>query len=109
MYFPDAYPGSPAFTIDPTNSETAQNASFLVTGEPGKRVTIILPKQRVTLEENKSGAKIYVEDFKSNVGHTSDLDQNGELNLYVGATRMDIPTRTPSGDYTGTFTVTVMY
>lgn len=109
MYFPDAYPGSSAYTIDPTQAETAQNASFLVTGEAGKHVSILLPTHKVTLENAPKGAKIYVNDFKSNTGNSAKLDNNGELNLYVGATREDIPTRTPSGDYIGTFTVTVMY
>ncbi len=109
MYFPDAYPGSPSYSIEPGNSETAQNASFLITGEANKRVSIILPSERVILQNGQHRAKIFVTDFRSNVGQTSQLDSNGELKLFVGATREDVPTRIPSGDYSGTFYVTVLY
>ena len=109
MYFPDAFPGSPAFTIEPGTSETAQNASFAVVGESGKRVTVILPNSKVHLENRASKDKIFVSNFKSSTGQTAVLDRNGELRIYVGATREDIPARIPSGDYTGTFVVTVMY
>lgn len=109
MYFPDAYPGSPSHSIEPGNSETAQNASFLITGEANKRVSILLPSERVILQNGQHRAKIFVTDFRSNVGQTSQLDSNGELKLFVGATREDVPTKIPSGDYSGTFYVTVLY
>ena len=109
MFFPDAYPGSPSFTVESGNSETAQNASFLVSGEPGKRVTVILPSERIILQNGRNKAKIFVTDFRSNVGHSAQLDNNGELKIFVGGTREQIPTRIPSGDYTGSFCVTVMY
>ena len=109
MNFPDAYPGAPGYVIEPENSETSTNASFLVFGEVGKRITIILPSERIALQGTSSTSKIYVSNFQSNVGHTGKLDHNGELLLFVGATRESIPTRTPAGDYSGNFCVTVMY
>lgn len=109
MYFPDAYPGSPSFTVEAGNSETAQNASFLVTGEPGKRVSVILPRERIVLQNQSYRAKIFVDDLESNVGHSGVLDNNGELKIFVGGTRREIPSRIPSGDYSGSFCVTVMY
>jgi hypothetical protein len=109
MYFPDAYPGSPAFTIEPGNSESAHNASFLVSGEPGKRVSVILPSERIILQNGSNKAKIFVSDLHSNVGGSATLDNNGELKIFVGATREEIPTKIPSGDYSGSFYVTVMY
>lgn len=109
MYFPDAFPGSPSYTIEAGNSETAQNASFLLTGEPNKRVNIILPTQRIILQNGKHQAKIYVHNFRSNVGQTSQLNNDGELKLFIGATREEIPNKIPSGDYSGNFYVTVLY
>ncbi len=109
MNFPDAFPGAPGYVIEPENRETSMNASFLVYGEVGKRITIILPSERIALEGSTSKSKIYVSNFQSNVGHTGKLDHNGELLLFVGATRESIPTRTPAGDYSGNFCVTVMY
>ncbi len=109
MYFPDAFAGAPSYSVDPGNSETAQNASFLVIGEPSKRVTVILPSERIVLQNGRNRAKIFVTDFRSNIGQSSQLDQNGELRFFVGATREDIPSRIPSGDYSGSFCVTVMY
>ena len=109
MYFPDAYPGSPSFTVEAGNYETAQNASFLVTGEPGKRISVILPRERIILQNGTHRAKIFVTDLESNVGTSGVLDHNGELKIFVGGTREEIPTRIPSGDYSGSFCVTVMY
>ena len=109
MYFPDAFSGSPSFTIEAGNMETAMNASFIVTGEPSKRVTVILPHNKVTLYNGRSRGKIIVRNFNTNVGTSTNLDTNGELLLYVGATRDEIPARTPSGDYSGNFCITVMY
>lgn len=109
MYFPDAYPGSPSFKIEAGSSETAHNASFLVTGEPGKRVSVIMPSERVVLQGQQGNAKIHVSHFTSNTGQSAMLNRDGELKIYVGATREEIPARTPSGDYSGSFCVTVMY
>ncbi len=109
MYFPDAYSGSTSFTIEPGNMETAMNASFMVTGEPSKRVTVILPNHKVILRNERNRGKIVVRNFNTNVGTSTNLDTNGELLLFIGATRDEIPAKTPSGDYSGNFCITVMY
>lgn len=109
MFFPDAFPGAPAFRIEHSQSETLHNASFLVAGEPGKRINIILPNKKIALENGKTREKIYVSRFSANVDSSTCLDRNGELKIFVGATREEIPTRLPSGDYSGNFSITVIY
>ena len=109
MFFPDAFPGAPAYRIDHDQTETLYNASFLVSGEPGKRVNIILPTQKIALENGRTRDKIYVSRFSSNVGSSTSLGKTGELTLFVGATREEIPARLPSGDYSGNFSITVIY
>ena len=109
MFFPDSFPGAPSYTIEPGNSETAQNASFLVTGEPGKRISVILPTEKIVLQNGTHRAKIFVSNLRSNAGNSATLDNNGELKIFVGGRREEIPSRIPSGDYSGNFCVTVMY
>jgi len=109
MFFPDAFPGAPAYKIDHAQSETLHNASFLISGEPGKRINIILPNQKIALGNGKTRDRIYVSRFSSNVGSSTYLGKTGELSLFVGATREEIPNRLPAGDYSGNFSITVIY
>lgn len=109
MFFPEAYPGAPSYTIEHGHTETISNASFLITGEPGKKVYIILPNGNIQLTSPLHAGKIFVSHFTANFPSSGNLNPDGEMKLYVGARREAIPARLPAGDYTGNFSVTVIY
>lgn len=114
MVFPVAVAGDGGYTIIPTSSETSENASFLISGEPNMAFRVILPgDNQVKLRSVKQldgGRFISVNGFDSNLKTSSGrLDRRGEFLLFVGASREAIPRTLPSGLYRGTFSVTVVY
>lgn len=108
--------GDASKTVVPDSSETAENASFLVTGEANKAYTIALPADGdVIMKKDGVGgsadSEIAVNQFDSfpAAGANGVLDGSGQENLYVGATRDALLATQESGSYTDTFTVTVFY
>lgn len=81
-------------------------AQFTVEGESGKTYAITLPTTDVIIT-NATSDQMEVNVF------TSDPTPNGTITagtstLYVGAT-LNVDANQPSGEYTGSFTVTVNY
>lgn len=109
LVFPDSYPGAPAITVDPTFNENSMNASFLVSGESNKRVKVMLPSGIIQLRNINNNDSINVRNLRYNTTNRSVLNNNGEMKIYVGATRDRISTRIKPGEYTGTFLITVIY
>ena len=112
-------------TVPPTGTVTTsgvtlyddsqQPASYDVSGEAGYTYSITLPAS-VTLSNN-TGATMNVTGFKTNSGTETEepagstgnsFDANGDATFYVGAT-LNIGAAQTSGEYTGTFSVTVAY
>lgn len=109
--FQTAAQGSPAETISPGNSENAGNASFDVTGNPGSTFAIQLPTGPIPMI-GENGGSIPVLNFTSNPANSSTIPVSGanaKRTIYVGATRTAIPANAPTGAYTGSFAVTVVY
>ena len=108
--FGSATPGDPALAVPPGTSENASNASFTVTGEPGKSFQIQLPSSAVNLT-GPGGATIAVTSFQSSPATTAAIPSSGanQRPIYVGATRAAIPNNAPAGVYSGSFAVTVIY
>ncbi len=88
-------------------SDNAENASFLVTGDPGVTFSITLPN-RIWMNHSTSSSRIRVRRFRSRPTNGR-IRNNGERLLLVGATRNAIGTGLSTGSYAGTFTVTVVY
>lgn len=111
LIFTEASPGAAAESVDADTVETAQNASFSITGEPNRALTITLPSDGTIKMINASGsgsdAEIAVNQFSSN--NPSALDASGEALLFVGATRDALSSTQIAGDYEGDFIVDVVY
>ncbi len=111
--FGTAVQGDAQLTVDPDSVETASNASFLVTGEPNKAYTITLPSDGDVVMITNGGAttdeQISVNSFTSSPSGGGMLDGSGQEELFVGATREALHPTQLSGDYSDSFTVTVVY
>lgn len=114
--FGTASQGDAAKPVAADTTETAENASFLVTGEANKAYTIALPADGdVIMKKDGIGgsadSEIAVNGFESFPlqGANGVLDGSGQESLYVGATRDALLATQESGSYTDTFTVTVFY
>ncbi|OGJ41341.1 MAG: hypothetical protein A2378_03080 [Candidatus Pacebacteria bacterium RIFOXYB1_FULL_44_10] len=112
LSFGSAPQGSPALTIPPGTAETAQNASFKVTGTKNAAYTITLPAS-ATMTTGAGGANrtITINSFQSfpAAGANGMIQNNGQQMIYVGATRAALAFSQVPGAYSGTFTVTVVY
>jgi hypothetical protein len=113
LEFGTLFTGDPSGVIAAGTSETATNASFLVTGEASTAYTITLPNWINMTTPGGSGTtfKIKVDNFTSYPaeGANGQLDGSGQQSVYVGATRAAIATNQVSGAYSGSFTVEVVY
>lgn len=111
LVFTEAAAGSPAETVNADLTETAQNGSFDVTGEPNKAIAITLPADgMVKMMVNGGGTpdnEIAVDTFTSNA--PAQIDAAGTTPLYVGATRATLSATQMAGDYEGTYNVDVVY
>lgn len=110
LNFPTAAQGDGNYTIPPTGSETAENASFMITGSSFTAYTIVLPT-RVHMLHSSSSARVRVSKFKSipAAGANGLLDSNGQQMLYVGAKRAKLGVNKRPGFYSISFSVTVVY
>lgn len=112
LNFGEASPGDSAKTVPPGSSENGENASFRVQGEAGRPFFLFLPQNgsvKMTLGNGGPDREIGVDQFQSSVGTQGLLDGNGQAMIFVGATRKALSNRLKSGDYIGSFTVTVIY
>lgn len=110
--FGEASPGDGPKTILPGTTETRENASFEVIGEPQRCFQIILPQKNSVKMVNSGGGvgrEIMIQEFSSYPSRTGTLGSNGKSMVYVGATREAISSRQKTGDYLGQFYVTVVY
>jgi len=108
LNFGTAFTGDPQKRVNPGNSENAENASFLVTGDPGFTFNITRPG-RIWITHSTSGDRIRVRRFRSRPRNRGRIRNNGQRLVFVGATRNAIPTNISSGLYSGVFTLTVVY
>jgi hypothetical protein len=111
LEFGEAPQGDSEKTVAPTAAETADNASFAITGEPGKSISVTLPADNTIKMITGVGGtdkEINVNAFKANF-LTSTIAAGGTTNLFVGATRDALSTSQATGSYEGNFDVTVVY
>lgn len=93
-------------------AENAENGSFNVTGQASTAYTITLPADgTVVMTTGGGGANetIAVNSFTSFPSGTGMLDGTGAQTLLVGATRAALGASQVAGNYTATYTVTVVY
>lgn len=113
LNFGQAEQGAQSYTIPPGQSDTPENASFLVSGEPLRQYQITLPDDVTVTMITKGGGtpqkEIPVQKFKSYPANTGQLNQKGQQTLLVGATRPALLADQQPGLYEGQFTVCVVY
>ena len=85
----------------------AANAQFLVTGEPNETFQIFLPPNN-TVAVTRGSDLMRVDFFEHGAGPFPALNSAGELIFNVGAI-LSVGGNQRSGDYSGTFQVTVSY
>lgn len=110
LIFDEAIAGSPAQTVDADSTETDSNASFSISGQAGRPITINLPADGTVIMTNgnsSSDDQIAVNSFTSNP--LAVIDSNGNAELYVGATRDALSPTQNGGSYSATFNVEVIY
>ncbi len=106
--FGDAFPGDASFAVTP---DSVKAAKFTVTGEPTRAYNIMLPSQLILTTGNGVGIdrQMMINRFNSSPSRTGKLNASGMETLTVGATRAAITNTQESGNYSGVFTVTVIY
>lgn len=111
LNFGTAAQGATSKTVPAGTSETAENASFAVSGDNSVSYTITLPSSisMRTSGANNPTRNITVSSFTSYPVGTGLLDGSGSQNLYVGATRAAILSNQVTGSYSGSFSITVVY
>jgi hypothetical protein len=111
LLFSEATAGAASETVAADNSETAQNASFTITGEPNRAISITLPTdglvKMMTANGTGTEAEVAVNAFTSSA--PTAIDGNGAVELFVGATRDALLATQVPGDYEGDFVVDVVY
>lgn len=110
LLFDDATAGSAEEVVASDSVETAKNASFKITGEANRPLTVTLPTNgNVTMVTGAASPdeSIAVNSFTSNT--VVSLDAAGQADLFVGATRAALSPTQVSGDYLADFTVEVAY
>lgn len=111
LIFSEAGAGAAEETVLPDTSENAQNASFEITGEPNRAVTVTLPGDGVVVMKTAGGgspeSEVAVNQFTSN--SIPDLGGAGQATLFVGATRAALASNQVAGDYEADFIVDVVY
>jgi hypothetical protein len=106
LEFNEAAPGAPEETVAADATETAQNASFTIQGEPNRSISLSLPQDGM-VNMTGPGDQIAVNQFTSN--NPTQIEAGGTSALYVGATRAALSATQTAGDYEGDFTVDVVY
>lgn len=107
---------SPAKTVMAGTANNGSNASFKITGDKNRVVQVVLPADNtvqltlISPIQIKTPMKTYiaVDKFTANILNGA-LDTNGQLDLYVGATREELALNQATGNYEGSFTVNVVY
>ena len=86
-------------------------AGFTVSGDPNRAYTITLPAGSISMTTNGGGAnkEIVVSSFTSNPNGTGTIGASGTQSLKVGATRAALANTQVAGNYSATFTVSVIY
>ncbi|WP_374079024.1 DUF4402 domain-containing protein [Bdellovibrio bacteriovorus] len=110
LIFSEAGAGSTAETIPADVVETPKNASFEVSGEASRAIAVTLPADgtiKMTTGGSGPDNEIAVNGFMSN--NPTTIDANGQLDLFVGATREALTSTQALGDYEANFTVDVVY
>ncbi len=111
LVFSEASAGAAAETVDADQTETAQNASFDIAGEPNRAVIVTLPQDGIVKMATAGGGsadtEVAVNQFTSN--SISQIDPSGTSTLFVGATRDALSPTQTAGDYEGNFIVDVVY
>lgn len=107
LNFGTALWGDRAKTIRAGNSDDAENASFLITGDARSRFNVVLPNQ-IWMNHVSRPDRILINNFESRPNNLR-MGRDGQLVLLIGATRSAIPTTISAGSYAGTFTITVVY
>jgi|GEM_PF-1562894 len=111
--FGAALAGAPRLRLPNLNSETPQNASFRIQGEPRQTVTTSFPTGSIFLDHPVTADQIEVRRFRSRPGGQSGgtvrIRNTGERMLYISAQRQAIPLGVAPGQYTGSFIVDVVY
>lgn len=112
LNFGEASPGDGPKIVSPGTSESRENASFEVVGEPQRYFQIILPQKNSVKMKNGLGGlhrEILIQEFSSYPARTGTLGPSGKSMIYVGAKREAISAQQKTGDYVGQFFVTVVY
>ena len=107
MDFGIAAQGDLASTVLPWTSENGSNASFLVSGQPNISYAIALPPGSISM--SRFADRVDVGQFRSFPSDVGVTDGNGKQMIYVGATRNAISLTQQRGNYSGNFTITIVY
>ena len=110
LNFPGGLPGDARYTIPPGTSENAENASFLITVSANTAYSIDLPRS-ANMQHETTGDTIKVDQFNSTPaeGNNGLLDSSGNQMLYIGARRAKLTNNQDVGNYSISFTITVVY
>lgn len=112
--FGSAPQGDAAKTVAPGAADNADNGSFTVSGQASTAYTITLPANSVVVMQTAGGGvnkDIAVDSFASfpAAGANGMIGVGGSQLLLVGGTRAALGAAQQAGNYTTTYTVTVVY
>jgi len=108
--FGEGSPGDSAKSVASTDPSAAQ---FSLTGEANKAYDVFLPSSikmvRAGGDSGNGDDTISVNTFTSDPSGSGNLGASGNQTLGVGATRASLSVTQATGNYSGSFTVTVAY
>jgi hypothetical protein len=109
MRFAPAPQGAPESSISPDDGSKC--GTFRVQGAPNASYQIRLPSDSTLTTGSGTSAqeKIVIRNFQANVGSTGSLDNNGNQEICIGATRESLVPDQAVGTYLGSYTVEVIY
>lgn len=112
LVFPQATPGSSAYTVNPGDSDNENNASFSASGQPDTSYVISHPDTVVmTTGSGSANETITISSIQTNPakGANGLFDASGTQMIYLGASRPALSPDQVQGDYQGQITVEIVY
>lgn len=108
MVFPSAFAGAASETI---SLDGDNGARFVVSGQPNTSFQINIPDEVIlqTGSADEENQKIKVYNFMSYPAQKGIIDSEGKQTIKLGATRDALLPDQADGEYSGTYTIEIIY
>jgi hypothetical protein len=110
LTFGTAAQGAPPKTVAPGTAQNPENGSFRIDGPANRSFTIVIPAGSIFLTASGTGLNsIEVSNFQAFPFPTSQTTAAGRRTIFIGATRAALATNQTAGNYSGSYTIEVIF